>query len=133
MFLLANTEMFKKTIFKTCICLLIHHQMNMRALRKVWIYLIKIMTLPKKGQIFLLDGDYLTLKFMLTFLRKHLSGQLLVFINDLPLLLGQHNRCCFDGYLFFYRKVSAFYTVHTVGILYTRRVNNRPWHTFDMC
>ena len=43
------------------------------------------------------------------FSQKHLSRPLLVFINDLLLLLAQHNR-----YSFFYRKVS---TLSTVSIL----------------
>ena len=84
-FLLVNIGIFTKTIFKTHICSLPHHQMNMRTLKKVQIYLITIMRLLEYAKYFFW--------MVITFLQKHLSVQLLVFIDDLLFLLGQHNRC----------------------------------------
>ena len=97
----------------------------MRAIRKVRVYLLIYNETSKICQKCILDGDYVTLEFKLKFLQKQLSEQLLIFINDLQLLLGQHNR-----FLLIYRKVTVLFTMDVLKVycihgMYIKQIENK--------
>ena len=111
-FLLVNTEIYED-IFKRYIysLLIIYLFVNMRAIRKVRVYSLIYNETSKICQNCILDGDYVTLEFKVKYLQKHLSEQLLIFINNLQLLLGQHNR-----FLLIYRKVTVLFSVNVLKV-----------------
>lgn len=125
-FLLVNTKIYED-IFKRYIysLLIIYLFVNMRAIRKVRVYLLIYNETSKICQKCILDGDYVTLEFKLKFLQKQLSEQLLIFINDHQLLLGQHNR-----FLLIYRKVTVLFTMDVLKVycihgMYIKQIENK--------